>query len=797
MSFEYLERLSACIAKDAVRDELRDSLLRWESVLLTCVAHLRRMWKDPNRPTILRLEEEETILRRAWIEHHAAFLTDETKVSTPIQQLFSKAHSHTPSSLHSSFSMQTNARTQNAAAAKTRSTGSSSESSVRSAVRALTVVPSRESSMLPRRPWRSARPGPGDLGSAAAIRGSKRSAAGIASSAIAHAVEARVVQTDVQLPRPASAWSLTGSDSLLMILSFMIVCRSQSLWVRYDDVRVHRSLLTSIPLAGSTPPQQSAASVWMDVPSLEWLAWPVLRRLRLWSLQHTRERRLSRSWPTEREVEDLETICAVLIAVLLPKALKNAASERSAEKNAAESRIVNTLLWVDDDAALREARAWQPVDPESETTDEKDANAMLVSEDWQKRAVEAIPAITVARYGMPVQLLRGRVPGVVDPGAGVQQPASEAFVAVVMAASESKQNGAAASASTLHDEDEDAKRKREQEIPVDAASVDEGRMWSDVFSVEGFLAEVDGLLHGIMLHEYYRSVAGVVVDDEHAPIIHAGMTGALRELMVERCRLESGDDRWNSTFRESVFEHFMPIGARTLNKRSVLFFDRASNEAMHLGSRYLLEQTQANARPMTVLQNEVGVKVAAQIDLMLDRHTKLQMLEPGHPLHDLFVLNFFTYILFHETQGMLVRPPEMPQAVDFMNVYYLAAHNLEGQAQELLLKTRRWGMPRRPVLTYLCKRWMVHDVVEVPRDAQLDVQRNMERKYEGRDEDEDDKSFRHAAVTPVQAIGVWYDCQDSVEKAILTWLFLVRTRYAGNLEDGSNLLHLCERLCVQ
>lgn len=754
-----MQRLADRISQDVVRDELRNSLLRWESVLLTCVTHLRRMWADPNRPSFLRLEEEETILRRAWIEHHMAFLNDETAAASALLAP-RESQSYTRTSPPASSSMQTEFPRPNVPPPKGSSSASSGRDThpaLQAAVRAVTVVAQPSDSVLAQRPVKSR--------AGAVYR--KRS-----HPSEAAAVEARVAQTSVQPAPPDSAWSVTGSDTLWMILSFMILCRSQSVRIHRDGVLVHRSLLPSIPLALVS--EATAPTVWIEVPSLEWLAWPVLRRLRLWSLQHTHERRRSRSWPTEREIEDVETICAALVAVLLPIALKRKDGPAAPGVTAAR-----TLVWEEDERALRDIRAWQPVPPEQSEGDEADDTA---SAPHRLRISDILPASIRTRYALP--------------SAEHDRSATSSHVAVVLANS-----GAESKRAGEMEEDLEAKRKREQEIPVDQKTSDEGRMWSPVFRVDGFLAEVDSLLHGIMLQDYTRSVSGVVVNDEQMPIVHAGMTDALRALMLERCSMESGDDRWNAAFRDCVFEHYMPIGARSLNKRAVLFADQTSAEAIQLGSRYLLEQTRANARPMTVVQNEIGVKVASQIDKMLDQHAKSRMLEADHPVHDLFVLNFFSYILFHETQGMLVRPPEMPQAVDFLNLYYLAPQNVEGQARDLLLKTRRWGMPRRPVVAYLCKRWMVHDIVEVPREQQLDVQRDMERKYDDCDDadhaDDREASFRHAAVTPAQAVGLWYDCEDSVEKALLTWLCLVKARYGCNLEDGSNLSDLCDRLHVE
>jgi len=761
MSFTSIRALELLYDEDNKREDLKRLLTQWESVLLTCVFHLRRMWRNPKDPTLLILEEEEMALRKTWLERHTEF------VQTTIPFSTQTAASLTMNSRGDSSSMDIGIPLRPVQVRKLFSNASvlPGKAQPLDGTAAL-VAPNRVSvakRSLPEHPVSASHPGASDVAAIPMAQPARVLTLSGASPSAGTITPVMALPVSVQLAQTLP--SLTASDMLFSIICHLVLCRSRS--VGKDGLSVHKALLPSIPMTNPS------SKLWMDVPAFEWLAWPVLKRLRLWSLQHTKMNRQAQVWPREQELEDLEAVLAALVVCRLPDTWKsqsqgsNNMSTLSMSGQHGSPPVTQALCWTNDEQCLQTAAKWSPVELKKKNDDEEDMKKDRTAKPLDQWVGQlGMSATTLALRGAPM-IGRNII-------AGGQ-----------MLVGESKE--AAASTNNIMDviNEEEKERKREQEIQVDQTTADEGRMWEKSLHIESFMPEVDGIFHGILIQEYFRTIAGALMKNK--PVIHAGMKEAFYALLKKRSALNAGDDKWESNFRDSVFEHSLPIGARTIHRRIAVGGVSTGGS----GSKYL-QQARANARPTTVFQNEIGVRAAEMIDGLLD-HKKQDMLEPNHELHDLFVLNFFSFVVYHETQGAVKKAANMPQAIDFMNMYYLPAYALESLGRDMLLKTKRLGMKRRPIVSWICKRWMVHDFIDVPKEQMGNVQVDMESKYE---ESQDVSTFSHGATTPVSAVGVWYDCNDSIEEALLLWLVLVKLNYKCELEDGTGLQAFCEKLRV-
>jgi hypothetical protein len=624
-----------------------------------------------------------------------------------------------------------------------------------------------------------------------------------------------------------SSHLFSGSDMILHMLLLAVLCRSPLSIGRYSTT-VHRTLLPFVPprtlqglfstvsnkqsktvyqgasssTASHSQPSETQQLIMIPIPTFEYLAYPLLIRLRLWSLHHTRDHRKASTWPTREELEDMEVLLAALTVCRLPEALslaarhvdmnsilrqENNSSSSSSKKESTSSSTTgpsnyfSSVLQVPDDIkALKSAEEWNPYPEKCKATDPNE-----VKKDKDPTARPAEEWIKKSRISETQAIVHGNTLNT----HGLIQTSHEKFGGV--SALKEKQKhipGVVVIHPTVDDEkkvdaesEEDA-RKREQEVQIkqyDVENANRGRLWiTDVFSPETFMAEVDAILHALLLQEYMFIIAGVVVDQR--PTITDHVRNTFDALLLEKSQINSGDDSWDNTFRKTVFEYCLPLGARTISKRSIM----KKEEGAFVSTFF--EQQNASVDALTVYQNELGLHSAESVERMLtaSSENKAVMAHPSHELNDVFTIHFFSHILFNMLQGQFTIKRE-PARLDFCRLYVLTSERLESEGKDLLLNRNRDNMLRRPLVVDLCKKWLVHDFMDIKeRDQQQNFQRMMERKYE--DDTTENSSGRSMGHSVYKQVGIWYEC-DSSKEACLLWIHLVMKYYNGQLE---NLIHI-------
>jgi hypothetical protein len=289
---------------------------------------------------------------------------------------------------------------------------------------------------------------------------------------------------------------------------------------------------------------------------------------------------------------------------------------------------------------------------------------------------------------------------------------------------------------------------------------DIGRIFAPITMVT-MMYELESCWYAIQLQEHiYKTAACRVETDPFAansikPFIHAGQRKKLSDWLISQCAVKSGDDSWDRTFREKVFEAYLPISSRIQARRG---FSASNNESTHFipedsedkFDTPFLRKVRATAQATVLFQSEMGIKLGTTLDTLTDSQRQDMISDANHPLHAIFLLLFFSHVLFHHTSA----------TVDIASMYYIPAYALEERYRDVLLKSKSAGVPRRPVICWLRRQWMVHVYVKPNEPA------------------------------------VWIQCAD-VEEAILTWMALVNGLYGCELENRCvRLYEAMERLLI-
>jgi hypothetical protein len=96
-----------------------------------------------------------------------------------------------------------------------------------------------------------------------------------------------------------------------------------------------------------------------------------------------------------------------------------------------------------------------------------------------------------------------------------------------------------------------------------------------------------------------------------------------------------------------------------------------------------------------LLQYELGVDVAKEIDDTFGPRLRHIGQQPEHPYYDLFVVHMFAYILHQE------------QRVKFRETLMLTDGQLFAK-KDMLFRTKKWHMPRDPLVVRIARGWYVH-----------------------------------------------------------------------------------------
>jgi hypothetical protein len=766
-----------------------------------------------HQPDILVLEEEELSARQYWLEQHKELvqalicLSPQTEASlkSPVplppplypQKASSSSRSATAASVMAAVAVPVGAVALSSGASAKSANFSASSSTMMSTpllktpswAASVEMSSSGSSDAMDSQPSTSSRQGP-----------SKRSLPDPTPAVSLQSIEIAMPAFSSNSSSLASSSSAvrgpklsqSASEIMFALISHLVLCRSNSVWsdARTDQVALHKSLLGTLPLlhhpslaetpplsqskaseTGSKKPEPPNPSAWVHLSDFESLAWPVLRRLRLWSLQHSRARRRGSTWPSRQELNDIETVCAALVVFRLPAVFS--------KRHSASTIKGQALVWHSDEKSLDEVFRWT-----TETLPPVGDKAVGSSDTTTPVVRALLPSEWVPHLAQRQAIMPYVMQGPFQVGSATVLPA---IPVMTVATAVVKASDVVPRSARVVESEQEAKRREEEEeakkMVVTGSSEESdsesGRVWDPKLSVAHYLSEVESIMHGLLIQEYFSLVFGIVLPRELKPIIHSGMREALVRMLTARARLESGDDKWKTEFRLSVFEHLLPVGARAIALRGT----GAKNTGTGGAGANLLDAARANAQPMVVMQRDLGFKTTEVVDRLLDQSSKMQMTQADHEFHDLFVLNLFSFVFTNATTGELRGKPEgMPLSVDFLGLYYLPPHDLEKRGRDLLTTRRRYGMPRRPIVVWLCRRWMVHDFVEEKSASALD---SMREALAGSAE-------AYGALADMSTIGVWFDCGDSVQDALLTWIYLVKTRYDSAVEDGTPIWKLCK-----
>ena len=468
------------------------------------------------------------------------------------------------------------------------------------------------------------------------------------------------------------------------------------------------------------------------------------------------------------DMEDLQTVCAALVVYHLPAALAGAeevvpfGAQSASGPSQRPPPPTTALEWAQDDQAWKTVSAWLPAPVAAQRKKKLLAEQAELAKQSSRRS---------ALYKKFTQDEVRRM--VVE-----QQPVNNAvFVGQSLEAPVGLEPG-----------DYTDEKKEDNSGAASKTEAVEGRVFQEAFQANLFLGEAESVFHGLMLQEYYVGSSGVVTQTTPIPI-HAGQMDSLLEVLRERATLESDDEDWRRSFREFVFEHSIPLGARALNRRGVV--SDIDTQRGGPGSEYL-QRFLANAKPIVLFEREVGSQFAVYVDTLIE-DARLAMSEPDHELHDLFILHFFAAYVYHETVAM-DESTNTARGADFLALYYLGPHHLERHAELLLRNKLRYGERRRPLLVYIRRRWMVHDFVDMDEKT-VTVMRAVAEPRDAEDEDDAELTtaetvFKQStSSTDIRAdvFGVWYDFEDDLMRALVFWLLLVKTAYNGYLEDGTEM----------
>jgi len=142
-------------------------------------------------------------------------------------------------------------------------------------------------------------------------------------------------------PFCASSMKMTFADVLFSISLYGLACRENVIGPK--GVLIHRDAFP-VPKRGSN---------WVEVKSFLELARPLQRRLRRICAQCSPLLRRPEAWPSEKEIRNLEALCAAVVVFHLPKALAGSSPPSTPESWELDEKVFQTLRAWDPPAAIR------------------------------------------------------------------------------------------------------------------------------------------------------------------------------------------------------------------------------------------------------------------------------------------------------------------------------------------------------------------------------------------------------------------------------------------------------------
>lgn len=124
-----------------------------------------------------------------------------------------------------------------------------------------------------------------------------------------------------------------------------------------------------------------------------------------------------------------------------------------------------------------------------------------------------------------------------------------------------------------------------------------------------------------------------------------------------------------------------------------------------------------------------------------------------------------------------------------MGRYFIPASGLESYGRQLLEQSVRDGNNRRPLVVFLKKHWMVHDLVAWNSKALGPLESASTESLKLLLKERPSRAPLPAGTV---VSGIWFS-SDSPAKAIILWCWLVHHRYRARLENGTEILHFTSK----
>jgi hypothetical protein len=211
--------------------------------------------------------------------------------------------------------------------------------------------------------------------------------------------------------------------------------------------------------------------------------------------------------------------------------------------------------------------------------------------------------------------------------------------------------------------------KNPDEIEYD---VNEGSYWhSDkVTVIRDFVRMASRVLRNYWLQKMLFDRYPVRAADK-MPVYADSVKQHMRKWLIDSVEVDSSDNSVK-VYRELIYEHWMPVGARQEMLR-------------------LMSTKHDFLQALNLLEKELGVDSATSLANMARVKLKIVAADENNEVFDFLYLSQFCYLMKHLT------------ATDFKKQYYI----MPGTWPNIT-----WGQARRPIATRLLHMWVIHDAGE-------------------------------------------------------------------------------------
>lgn len=181
--------------------------------------------------------------------------------------------------------------------------------------------------------------------------------------------------------------------------------------------------------------------------------------------------------------------------------------------------------------------------------------------------------------------------------------------------------------------------------------------------------------------------------------------------------------------------------------------------------------------PVSILEVELGVKHSTEITKLADDSCdddgwEVVAEDPTGPLYDSLLLTIFDFTM-NETVRFKLRG----------DGYFIPTSELPFRHEEFN-KARREGLPRRPMLTRIANKWMIHMIAQKPTSPYVvsGRQPDVNGPWQDHEIDRVEGRFKEPEV-----LTGWY-YHDTLTDALLNWVKIVKEQFGGMLDTGTTPL---------